>query len=397
MTTTIVPESSLLDNLLDDTPVGDLHELMAAVLERIMQYDVANRTGAAHYERTASRTNHRNGTRPRRFDTRLGTFDLQIPRLREGGYMPAFLEHRSRSEKALVGAVLQAIISGVSTRKIEKLAAQLGIASLSKSQASSLCDELDERVAAFRERRLAGKYPYLMLDALYEKVRIDGKVITQAVVIAYGVNVNGKRELLGVDVVETESYESWSTFLKGLLDRGLHGTKLVISDAHGGLVKAIAVVMNGVPWQRCKVHFMRNVLAHVPNRLKEEVAGAVKSIFFQPTKDLAMALFRSVVAKYKKSCQRSMQILEDGVEDTLAFMAFPETHRRKIASTNPIEHLNRDIRRRTRSVGIFPTRDSAIRLISMILLEQTEDWQAEKAYINSESLVALYASAADDS
>ena len=274
---------------------------MAAVLERIMQHDIANRTGAAHYERFASRTNHRNGTRPRRFDTRLGTFDLQVPRLREGGYMPPFLEHRSRREKALVGVVLQAIISGVSTRITEKSAAQLGIASLSKSQASSLCEELDERVAAFRERRLAGKYPYLMLDALYEKVRIDGKVVSQAVVVASGVNVDGKRELLGVDVVETERYESWATFLKWLLDRGLRGTKFVISDAHGGLVKAITVVMNGVPWQRCKVHFMRNVMAHVPNRLKEEVASAAKSIFLQPTKELATALFGSVVAKYKSS------------------------------------------------------------------------------------------------
>lgn len=397
MATSIVPESTLLDNLLDDTPVDDLHHLMALVLERIMQHDIANRTGAAHYERSASRTNHRNGTRSRRFDTRLGTFDLQIPRLREGGYMPPFLEHRSRSEQALTALVLQAIISGVSTRKIEKLAAQLGIVSLSKSQASALCDELDERVAAFRERRLNGRYPYLMLDALYEKVRIDGKVISQAVVVAYGVNVDGKRELLGVDVVETESYESWSTFLKSLLDRGLHGTKLVISDAHGGLVKAIAVVMNGVPWQRCKVHFMRNVMAHVPNRLKDEVAGALKAIFVQTTKDLSLTLFRALVAKYKKACARAMQILEDGIEDALAFMAFPELHRRKIASTNPVEHLNREIRRRTRSVGIFPTRDSAIRLISMILVEQTEDWQAEKAYINPESLAALYARADDDS
>ncbi len=281
---------------------------MAAVLERIMQHDIANRTGASHYERFASRTNHRNGTRPRRFDTRLGTFDLQVPRLREGGYMPPFLEHRSRREKALVGVVLQAIISGVSTRITEKSAAQLGIASLSKSQASSLCEELDERVAAFRERRLAGKYPYLMLDALYEKVRIDGKVVSQAVVVASGVNVDGKRELLGVDVVETERYESWATFLKWLLDRGLRGTKFVISDAHDGLVKAIAVVMNGVPWQRCKVHFMRNVMAHVPNRLKEEVASAAKSIFLQPTKELATALFGSVVAKYKSSISTATSV-----------------------------------------------------------------------------------------
>lgn len=397
MATSIVPESTLLDNLLDDTPVDDLHQLMAFMLDRIMQHDIANRAGAAHYERSASRTNHRNGTRPRRFDTRLGTFDLRVPRLREGGYLPPFLEHRSRSEKALTALVLQAIISGVSTRKIEKLAATLGVASLSKSQASELCEELDQRVAEFRERRLTSRYPYLMLDALYEKARIDGKVISQAVVIAYGVRVDGKRELLGVDVVETESYESWSTFLKALLDRGLRGVKLVISDAHGGLVKAIGTVMNGVPWQRCKVHFMRNVMAHVPNSLKEEVAAAVKAIFLQPTKDHAMSVFHAAVAKYKKRCGRAMQILEDGIEDALAFLAFPERHRRKIASTNPIEHLNREIRRRTRSVGIFPTRNSAIRLISMILLEQTEDWQVEKAYINPESLAALYASADDDS
>jgi len=397
MANSIVPESSFLDNLLDDAPVDDLHQLMAFMLDRIMQHDIANRTGAAHYERSASRTNHRNGTRSRRFDTRLGTFELQVPRLREGGYMPPFLEHRSRSEKALVSLVLQALVSGVSTRKIEKLAAQLGVASLSKSQASALCEELDERVAQFRNRRLTAKYPYLMLDALYEKVRIEGKVVTQAVVVAYGVNINGKRELLGVDVVETESYESWATFLRSLLGRGLHGVKLVISDAHGGLVKAIGTVMNGVAWQRCKVHFMRNVMAHVPSRLKEEVAAAVKAIFLQMTREVALSLFRSVEAKYRKSCARSVQILEEGIDDALAFMAFPEPHSRKIASTNPVEHLNREIRRRTRSIGIFPTRDSAIRLISMILLEQTEDWQAEKAYISSESLVALYASANDDS
>jgi putative transposase len=392
MARTILPQAELLDNHdLLGAPTDDLRDLLSMVLHRVMEMDVTRLSGAEPYERVETRSNQRNGTRPRRFDTRMGTIALEVPRLRSGGYQPAFLEHRSRSERALIALVQEAFVGGMSTRKIEKLVAELGVASLSKSQVSEFCKDLDESVLAFRTRPLTARYPYVMLDAVYEKIRIDRTIASQAVVVAYGVREDGVRELLGLDVVDTESYESWSTFMRELQQRGLHGVKLLVSDAHAGLVKAIETVFVGASWQRCKVHFFRNVLAYAPQRLKGELAGAIKGIFAQTTRDSARARLREVLERYGLSCVKAMQILDTGVEDALTYLDFPEVHWRKICTTNPIERINREIRRRTKVVGIFPSVDSALRLIGMILLEQTEDWQTEKRYMSPEFLSPLYA------
>jgi putative transposase len=391
MTKMILPRTAEVGNtaLLGD-PSDALRDLFAQVLHSTMEAELEQRAGAGHYERSGDRVDYRNGTRGRRFDTRMGSINLAIPRLREGAYLPSFLEHATRSERAVAALVQEAIVSGVSTRKIQKLVAELGITSLSKSQASAMCQELDEQARAFRERPLTGRYPYLFLDAVYEKIRIYRTVQSQACVIAYGVLENGERELIGLDVVNTESEESWTTFLRRLVERGLCGVKLVITDAHGGLVKAVETVLVGATWQRCKVHFTRNVTAHAPEAYKKNLAGAMQGLFHQPDQDAALTFFGTLRAQYGASCAKAIQILEDGLGDVLAFMAFPREHWSRISSTNPIERINKEIRRRTRVIGVFPNVDSALRLIGMILLEQTEDWAADKRYMSTESMLRLY-------
>jgi putative transposase len=391
MTKMILPRTADVGNtsLLGD-PSDVLRDLFGQVLHSAMEAELEQRAGAAHYERSDDRVDYRNGTRSRRFDTRMGSIDLAIPRLREGAYLPSFLERATRSERAVAALVQEAIISGVSTRKIQKLVAELGISSLSKSQASAMCQELDEQARAFRERPLTSRYPYVFLDAVYEKIRIYRTVQSQACVIAYGVREDGDRELIGLDVVNTESEESWATFLRRLVERGLCGVKLVITDAHGGLVKAVDTVLVGATWQRCKVHFTRNVTAHAPEAYKKNLAGAMQGLFHQPDQDAALAFFETLRGQYGASCAKAIQILEDGLGDVLAFMAFPREHWSRISSTNPIERINKEIRRRTRVIGVFPNVDSALRLIGMILLEQTEDWAADKRYMSTESMLQLY-------
>jgi len=311
-----------------------------------------------------------------------------VPRRRlQSNFVPPLLEHRKRSERALVAAVQEMFISGVSTRKIEKVLRELGVAQMSKSQVSVLCAELDVQVAAFRERRLEARYPYVMLDALYVSVREDGRVAKQAVVIAYGVNESGTREVIGIDVVQTESRESWLDFLRSLVARGLHGVLLAVSDAHQGLRAAITAVFGSTAlWQRCRVHFLRNVMAHVAQHRKLEIAEAFRSILSQSTADEARARAVTVIEQFAKTSPKAMEILATGLDDVLAFYAFPQVHRRKVWSSNPIEHLNGTLRKRTNVVGVFPNRDSAIRLISMVLIEQTEDWITERCYMSEESM-----------
>jgi transposase-like protein len=378
-----------LVTLLSEQPEDTLKELLQLVAQAATQAQFDEQIGAAPFERSEGRRGWRNGSRNRRFDTRLGSLQLEIPRPRDGGFQPSFLEHRKRSERALVSTVLEAVINGVSTRKIERLLGELGVRSMSKSQVSSLCSELDDKVKAFRERPLTLAYPYLMLDALYEKARIDGKVIAQAVVVAYAVSELGFREVIGVDVVETESRESWTHFLRGLMARGLHGVKLVVSDAHQGLKAAIGAVLSGAAWQRCRVHLMRNVLAHVPQSRKAEIAAAVRGCFEQPDAAAATRQAQLIVERYRKSCSKAMEILAAGIDDALSFFAFPLEHHRRLWSTNPVEHLNREIRRRTRCVGIFPNAASALRLITMILIEQTEEWTTERRYLSEDSMQQL--------
>ena len=369
--------------------LDDLRAMLEVLLRRVMEAEVSARICAERHERTEDRSGYRNGSRSRRFDTRLGTIALAVPKLRSGGYLPSFLEARSRSERALVSVVQQAVNGGVATRRVERIFAALGIESMSKSQVSELCCELDEMATAFRNRPLTKAYPYLMLDAMYEKVRIDGHVLSQAVVVAYGVGLDGIREVIGNDVVTSESLESWKQFFRGLKERGLHGVCLVTSDAHAGLTAAIAAEFTGASWQRCKVHFMRNVLAHVPSAKKEAFAADLKSIFAQPTRALADERTTAVLAHYGKSSQKAAAILESGIADALSYYGFPTKHWRKIATTNPVEHLNRDIRRRTRVVGIFPNIESALRIITIRLIEETEDWSTERRYMDPDLLAPL--------
>jgi putative transposase len=388
MASSILPKESKQDNSILGDSSDALQALMKSALEGFMSHELDAIIGAARYQREEQRKDIRNGYRSRRFDTRMGSIDLAIPRARDTTYMPTFLEHRERSEKALVALIQEAYISGVSTRKIEKLVETLGVSSLSKSQVSEYCKEIEELITAFRHRPLTQNYPYVFFDALYEKVRVDGLVQSQAVVVAYGIAEDGKREPIGLDVVDTESYTSWSGFFRELLERGLKGVRLVISDAHAGLTKAIGEIFLGTVWQRCKVHFMRNVLAPVPKSKKDAFAADLKQIYHQNTLEDAQAVVEKIAEKYGATCSRAVDILLDGIDDTLRYLAFPDVHWSKISSTNPIERLNREIRRRTKVVGVFPSVASALRLIGAVLLEQTEDW-ATQGYMCADSMKQL--------
>jgi putative transposase len=358
-------------------PLRAMAELMTDFL---MEAEVTARIGAEPHERNEERTTHRNGHRERRWDTRLGTLQLQVPKLREGGYVPSFIEHRKRSEQAIISVIQEAVVKGVSTRKIEAVLEELGIAGVSAGQVSQLCAALDEKVRKFREGPL-GEIRYVWVDALYEKVRVDDRVESMAVVIATGVNLEGRREVLGLDVIPTESEEGWAQFFKSLKERGLRGVKLVISDAHTGLKAAVRKVMK-VEWQRCKVHFYRNVLVHVPKRSQSEVSEAMKAVFVQRDEKSAKAKAADLVRQFQTRFAKAMEIFEAGIDDVLSYLHYPQSHRVRISSTNPIERLNLEIRRRTRVVGIFPHAGSCLRLIGMLLVEKNEDWLTDgKAYL----------------
>jgi len=389
MTKSIVPQDTAVDNasrLLGD-PTDALRDLLAGALNAVMNQEVAAQLNAGTYERHDDRQGYRNGTRTRRFDTRMGSLDLEVPRIRGGSYMPSFLTHRERAEGALVSLVHEAYINGVSTRKMQNLVEALGVKSLSKAQVSELNKQLDDLVTAFRERPLTAVYPYLMVDAVYEKIRFEGRSQSHAVVIAYGITDKGMRELIGLEIVDTESCDSWSGFFRKLLARGLRGVQLVISDAHAGLKKAIEEVFLGAVWQRCKVHFLRNILAAIPKKSKETVAADLKALFGpNNTRERAMEVVDRLIKKYGDRHSRAMQILLDGIDDALMYVDFPSEHAAKISSTNPIERVNREIRRRTRAIGVFPSINSAMRVIGMVLLEMTEDWESQRGYMSLESM-----------
>jgi transposase-like protein len=360
-----------------EDPMRALAEL---VTDFLMEAEVTAKIGAEPHERSEERTTHRNGHRERRWDTRLGTLKLQVPKLREGGYVPSFIEHRKRSEQALISVIQEAVVKGVSTRKIEAVLEQLGIAGVSAGQVSQLCTALDEKVRRFREGPL-GEMRYVWVDALYEKVRVDDRVESMAVIIATGVNLEGRREVLGLDVIPTESEEGWAQFFKSLKERGLHGVKLVISDAHTGLKAAVRKVLK-VEWQRCKVHFYRNVLVHVTKRSQAEVSEAMKAVFVQRDENSAKAKAADLVRQFQSRFHKAMEIFEAGIDDVLSYLHYPQSHRVRISSTNPLERLNLEIRRRTRVVGIFPHAGACLRLIGMLLVEKNEDWLTDdKAYL----------------
>ena len=370
------------------TSGGDPLRAMAEMFTQfVMEAEVSQKVGAEPHERSDERVTHRNGYRERRWDTRVGTLNLQVPKLREGGYVPSFIEHRKRSEQALVSVIHEAVVKGVSTRKIEGLLGELGVSGISAGQVSQLCGDLDGVVSEFRERRL-GSSRYVWLDAIYEKVRVDKRVESMAVVVAIGINQEGRREVLGFDVIPTESEEGWTQFLKSLKERGLTGVELVISDAHTGL-KAAARKILKAEWQRCKVHFYRNVLVHVSKRSQAEVSEAIKGVLVQRDEKSAKEKAAELVRQFQTRFGKAMEIFEAGIEDVLSFLHYPQHHRTRISSTNPIERLNLEIRRRTRVVGIFPHSGSCIRLIGMLLLEKHEDWMTDdKAYLTFETTAA---------
>ena len=376
--------------------IGSAEDPLRAMAEGMMDYlmeaEVTAKIGAEAFERTADRTTYRNGFRDRRWDTRLGTLQLQVPKLREDGYVPSFVENRQRSEQAIISVIQEAVVKGVSTRKIEAVLEQLGIAGVSAGQVSQLCAALDEKVSKFREGPL-GEVRYLWVDALYEKVRVDDRVESMAVVTAIGVNLEGCRQVLGVDLIPAESEEGWSQFFKSLKERGLHGVKLVIADAHAGLKAAVSKVMKA-EWQRGKVHFYRNVLAHVPKRSQLEVSEAMKAVFVQRDEKSAKTKAADVVRQFQTRFAKAMDIFESGIDAALSYLHYPLAHRTRISSNNPLERLNREIRRRTRVVGIFPHGGSCLRLIGMVLVEQNEDWlTADKAYLTFDDAPAEETSA----
>ncbi len=364
-----------------------LRAMAELITDFLMEAEVTAKVGAEPHERSAERTTHRNGHRDRRWDTRLGTITLSVPKVREGGYVPSFIEHRKRSEQALISVIQEAVVKGVSTRKIEAVLQEFGIAGVSAGQVSQLCTALDEKVRQFRERPL-GEIRYLWVDALYEKVRIDDRVESMAVVIATGVNLQGRREVLGLDVLPAESEESWTQFLKSLKERGLTGVRLVVSDAHSGLKAAARKVLKA-EWQRCKVHFYRNVLVHVPKRSQAEVSEAMKAVFVQRDEKSAKAKAAELVRMFQARFAKAMEIFEAGIDDVLSYLHYPQSHRVRISSTNPLERLNLEIRRRTRVVGIFPHAGACLRLIGMLLVEKHEDWLTDdKAYLTFEDAPA---------
>lgn len=378
-----------LDKVLGDEHADVLRESVRLVVGEVMEAEVAELAGAERYEHSEARLAQRNGYRSREWDTRVGTLELAIPKLRTGSYLPSFLEPRRRSEQALVAVVQEAYVNGVSTRKVERLVEQLGIGSMSRSAVSRLCAGLDEQVRCFRERPLEGRYPYLWLDAKVERVREPGGVRQKALVIAYGVHESGRREVLGLDVGEAESEAFWRDFLRSLKARGLEGVLLCISDAHQGLRSAIAKVL-GVPWQRCTVHFLRDMLGHVAKAQQQMVAAAIRQVFAAASRADARVILADVVERLAGPAPKVALLLEDAEADLLAFLDFPAEHRSKLRSTNPLERVNREIARRSDVVGIYPNDAALIRLAASLLVEQNDEWLVARRYLSQDSLAALY-------
>jgi putative transposase len=373
---------------LEGADIDLLREMVKIFAEQLMGADADALCGADYGERSPERVNRRNGYRERPWDTRAGTIALQVPKLREGTYFPEWLlEPRRRAERAFVQVVADCYVRGVSTRRVEGLVRQLGIERLSKSRVSEMAKELDEAVEAFRTRPLdRGPYTCLWLDALTQKVREGGRIVNVACVVATAVSTEGTREILDLDIHTTEDGAGWTAFLRGLVARGLHGVRLVISDAHPGLVDAIASTLPGASWQRCRTHFVRNLLTKVPKAAQPFVASAVRSIFDQPDAQTTQAQHARVTEQLAERFADAAAMLEQAEPDILAFTSFPEAHWRQIRSNNPQERLNKEIRRRTDVVGIFPDRGAVIRLVGMVLCEQHDEWAVGRRYMSAESL-----------
>jgi transposase-like protein len=371
-----------------------LRAVAEAVLQLLMEHDVEGLVGVGRYERGDGRQTWRNGYRERELKTRLGALNLRVPKLRQGSYFPSFLEPRRTSEKALVAVIQEAWIGGVSTRRVDDLVQAMGLTGISKSTVSKLCKDIDERVREFLDRPLTGEWPYLWLDATYLKVRQGGRIVSVAAIIAMAVNTDGRREIIGLAVGPSEAETFWTDFLRGLKSRGLQGVKLVISDAHTGLKAAIGRVFEA-SWQRCRVHWIRNALAHVPKAQHTVVAAAIRQAFNQPDKKAALEAWRHVADQLRARWPKLATLMDESEADVLAYMSFPPQHRTKLHSTNPLERLNKEVKRRADVVGIFPNEDSIMRLIGAVLFEQNDEWQGQHRYMQVEAFAQIDAAESD--
>jgi len=376
--------------LLEKSPDADLlREMIGFASQRLMELEVGALTGAAYGEKNAERRVQRNGYRERDWQTRAGTVELRIPKLRKGSYFPGFLEPRRMAEKALTAVIQEAYIQGISTRSVDDLVQAMGGSGISKSQVSGLCEEIDERVHAFLDRPIEGDWPYLWIDATYVKTRQAGRIVSVAVIVAVGVNADGRREILGMDIGPSQAETFWKDFLRKLARRGLRGVKLVISDSHEGIKAAVSKVLTA-SWQRCRVHFMRNVLAHAGKSGRRVVSAFIATAFAQNDAQAARQQWRHVADQLRSSVPKLAALMDQAEPDVLAYMSFPAAHRVKLHSTNPLERLNGEIKRRTDVVGIFPNEAAITRLVGAILLEQNDEWAVQRArYMTRETMTEM--------
>lgn len=376
--------------LLEKSPDTDLlREMIGFASQRLMELEVGALTGAAYGEKNAERLAQRNGYRERDWQTRAGTVELRIPKLRKGSYFPGFLEPRRMAEKALTAVIQEAYIQGISTRSVDDLVQAMSGSGISKSQVSRLCEEIDERVHAFLDRPIEGDWPYLWIDATYVKTRQAGRIVSVAVIVAVGVNADGRREILGMDIGPSEAETFWKDFLRKLARRGLRGVKLVISDDHAGIKAAVSKVLTA-SWQRCRVHFMRNVLAHAGKSGRRVVSAFIATAFAQNDAQAARQQWRHVADQLRASVPKLAALMDQAEADVLAYMSFPAAHRVKLHSTNPLERLNGEIKRRTEVVGIFPNEAAITRLVGAILLEQNDEWAVQRArYMTRETMIEM--------
>jgi putative transposase len=380
-------EMMALQGLLEKTSDADLvREMLGFAAARLMELDVGSKTGAALGEKSPDRLAQRNGYRDRVWETRAGTIELRIPKLRKGSYFPGFLEPRRLAEKALTAVIQEAYIQGISTRSVDDLVKALGMTGISKSQVSRLCEDIDERVGEFLDRRIEGDWPYVWIDATYVKVRQNGRIVSVAVIVAVGVNTDGRREVLGMTIGASEAETFWTEFLRQLARRGLRGVKLVISDAHEGIKAAVSKIFTAT-WQRCRVHFMRNILAHAGKSGRRVVSAFIGTAFAQNDAEAASLQWRRIADQLRPKLPKLARLMDEAEPDVLAYMTFPAQHRTKLHSTNPIERLNGEIKRRTEVVGIFPNEAAITRLVGALLLEQNDEWAVQRSrYMTLESI-----------